>query len=76
MSDPDRCARCGGAMEAGFLIDRGDYDWQKQALWASGEPKSSWWRSTAVQSGERTMAVTTWRCSRCGRLELFAQPGA
>ena len=72
----ERCLRCDGSLEKGFMIDRGDYHVKEQAQWASGEPNASFWRSSAVKSGEKTMEVVTYRCSACGRLESFAHPKA
>ena len=72
MSAPSRCPRCQGAMESGFLVDRGDYESQRQATWASGTPAYSIWRNTAIAKGERTMLVATYRCERCGFLESYA----
>lgn len=72
----NRCLRCEGELEVGFMIDKGDSDLTRQALWASGEPSTSFWRLSAVQSGARTLPVVTYRCKRCGRLESFAPPTA
>lgn len=72
----DRCIRCDGELDAGFLIDKGDYNATHQAQWASGQPHTSFWRMSAVQSGSKVLPVTTYRCKRCGRLESFAHPDA
>lgn len=66
------CHRCGGALEAGFLVDRGDYSVQEQAQWASGTPAGGFWRTSAVQKGERLLRVVTYRCTSCGGLDSFA----
>jgi hypothetical protein len=68
----DKCIRCDGQLEKGFLIDKGDSDVTRQAKWASGEPSPSFWRMTAVPSGSRMLPVVTYRCVNCGRLESFA----
>lgn len=70
----DKCIRCDGQLEKGFLIDKGDSDITRQATWASGEPNTSFWKFSAVKSGSTTLPVITLRCSRCGRLESFANP--
>lgn len=67
-----RCIRCEGELEKGFLLDRGDSDFTRQVDWASGEPNKAIFRFSAVQSGNRKLAVTTYRCKSCGRLESFA----
>jgi hypothetical protein len=68
----DRCIRCDGPLEKGFMIDKGDSDMTRQARWASGEPNTSFWKLSAVQSGKVTLPVVTFRCTTCGRLESFA----
>ncbi len=39
----ERCIRCDGEMEEGFVIDKGDYNFASQAQWASGGPETSFW---------------------------------
>jgi hypothetical protein len=72
----DKCMRCDGQLERGFLIDKGDSDVTRQAMWASGEPSTSFWSLSAVKSGSTMLPVTTLRCIKCGRLESFANPAA
>lgn len=72
MAVPSKCAKCGGAMEAGFVADRGDMDISQEAIWASGTPNRSFWRASVVQKGARSFSVATWRCERCGFLESYA----
>jgi hypothetical protein len=60
-------------MEQGFMLDVGDYSISSQAQWSSGSPKTSAWRFSAVPDGGRTLPVTTFRCTSCGRLESFAK---
>jgi hypothetical protein len=68
----ERCIRCEGELEKGFLVDKGESDFTRQASWASGEPNTSFFRLSAVKSGNRTLPITTYRCKSCGRLESFA----
>jgi len=70
----ERCIRCEGDLELGFIIDKGDA--VTQAQWASGEPNSKFWRLSAIQSGSRILPVVTYRCKSCGRLESYAPVGA
>ncbi len=72
----ERCIRCDGELEPGFMVDKGDYDATHQAQWASGQPHTSFWRMSAVKSDSRMLPVVTCRCRSCGRLESFAQPAA
>jgi hypothetical protein len=67
-----RCIRCDGELEPGFLIDKGESDFTRQAHWASGEPNTSFFRLSVVKSGSRSLPVITYRCKSCGRLESFA----
>jgi hypothetical protein len=68
----DRCIRCNGELEKGFMVDTADSGITRQANWASGTPNTSFWRVSAVQSSNKTLAVVTYRCKSCGRLESFA----
>jgi hypothetical protein len=68
----ERCIRCDGELEKGFLIDKGDSDFARQASWASGEPNTAFFRLSVVRSGNRTLPITSYRCRSCGRLESFA----
>jgi len=67
-----KCIRCDGQLEKGFMLDKGESDLTRQANWASGEPNTSFFRFSAVKSGSRSLPVTTYRCVSCGRLESFA----
>lgn len=69
-----KCLRCEGPLEKGFLLDRGDSDLTHQSGWASGEPNTAFFRMSAVKAGNKRMPVTTWRCTQCGHLESFAHP--
>ncbi len=68
----ERCIRCDGELEKGFMLDKGESDITSQAKWASGEPNTSLLRFSAAQSGSRKLPVVTYRCRNCGRLESFA----
>lgn len=72
----EKCIRCDGELEKGFMIDSGDSGIGSQASWASGAPNTSPWRFSAVQSGNKTLPVVTYRCRSCGRLESFAHVAA
>jgi hypothetical protein len=61
-------------MEAGFVVDHTHAGVAKPE-WASGEPQYSIW--TGVRLGGRTRhRVITYRCTRCGFLEAYANPDA
>ena len=69
----DKCIRCDGQLEKGFLLDRGESNITAQSQWAGGEPNQSMFRFSAVRSGNKTLPVVTYRCVSCGRLESFAK---
>jgi len=76
-----RCIRCGGELDAGYLLDRDGSNRTRQARWVAGAPDDSfgsalWNRSAAQNIATDTLPVVTWRCRECGRLESFAQPEA
>ena len=72
----DKCIRCDGPLERGFMLDKGESNITSQAVWASGEPNTSWFRLSAAKSGSMTMPIITYRCKTCGRLESFAHSAA
>lgn len=68
------CDRCDGTMERGFTIDR-SHNGAHQHMWCPGVATRSFW-SGGVKSHHLTTGIniTTYRCTRCGRLESFALP--
>lgn len=66
------CVKCGGAMEEGFVLDRGHYDTRKVTEWVEGEPEPSLWLGLKT-SGRAVLKVATWRCTDCGFLESYAR---
>jgi hypothetical protein len=72
----ERCIRCDGELENGFILDKGDGGSTSQALWASGDPNTSFRQMSAVKPGNKTLPVITYRCKSCGRLESFAYTAA
>lgn len=68
-----KCLRCDGALEKGFILDKGHSNITSQASWASGAPSKTFWRLTAVQKGARMIPIVSYRCKKCGRLESFAE---
>ena len=57
-------------MEAGYVIDEG-YGTRTVANWVAGEPERSIWTGLKLR-GKDKLAVTTYRCRRCGYLESYA----
>lgn len=67
------CPRCRGRMHAGFLMDRADYNVPAVTRWVEGTPEKSFW--TGLKTNDRAvLAVTSYRCERCGYLESYANP--
>jgi hypothetical protein len=89
MPDSDvRCAKCGGELEDGFLVDTifpGTVVMEPQGenlLWAKGSrsevPKPGWFSQISsgigfLISSAKTRPVSSLRCVRCGHLELYAR---
>ncbi|HEX8317626.1 hypothetical protein [Longimicrobium sp.] len=71
------CAECGGEMEPGFVVDRGDYSVAAQQYWVGGEPTMQKFlgMTAGLKVSDRPRYdVTTLRCSRCGLLRSYARP--
>ena len=76
-----KCAKCGGALEAGSLRARDTQDLTSKVAEFSfvrpGEPTScnpieAFRQGMAGQPSEWQFPVLAWRCSRCGLVELYA----
>lgn len=66
-----QCALCGGALEAGFMMDR-TYGGQKPAEWIKGEPVPSFWAGTKVSEAVHRR-IEAFRCTQCGYVMMFAR---
>jgi DNA-directed RNA polymerase subunit RPC12/RpoP len=64
------CAKCGRAMEAGFVVDRSQGG-VAQSAWVDGAPTPSLWTGLKLK-GHQLVPVTTYRCTKCGYLESYA----
>lgn len=71
MSAPSECLRCKGAMHAGLVLDRGDYNLGIVQQWVEGTPAKSFWTGLKTK-GRESYQVHTYRCDRCGYLESYA----
>jgi len=69
---PSDCPRCGGSLEAGYVIDKGDYGMRSVPEWAAGDPVTGFWSAGLRLSGKSRLPITTYRCRRCGYLESYA----
>jgi hypothetical protein len=61
-------------MEEGFIKDH-THGGVHVSSWVEGTPEKSFWVGTKTR-GRTTMAVATFRCSRCGYLESYAKEPA
>jgi len=66
------CAKCGGIMHGGFILDRGMYDAAHPAEWAEGQPVKSFWKGGLNLTDKAIYEVTSYRCDGCGYLESYA----
>ena len=75
-SGPSRpCIRCGGSMEEGYILDRGDGNRRRQAEWVQGPFEPSWLMGSKI-AGRATYHVMTRRCTNCGWLDSYiVRPG-
>ena len=67
-----KCPRCGGAMDAGLVVDRGHYSLPEVAKWVEGSPERSLWTGLKIK-GRETYPVLSYRCEGCGFLEFYAR---
>ena len=58
-------------MELGLVIDKGHAGEMKVPEWLEGPPERSFWFGLKTKGKER-FAVQTFRCTRCGFLESYA----
>lgn len=66
------CAKCGKAMEAGFVLGHA-HGTGTQSAWIDGAPEPSFWTGVKLK-GHQRLPVTTYRCPGCGFLESYAPP--
>jgi hypothetical protein len=58
-------------MEPGFVVDKGHYDSKDTQKWVEGVPERSFWHGLKIKDRE-SHPVTSYRCTRCGYLESYA----
>ena len=69
---PQRCPKCGGGMEQGFVVDQA-HNSRIVSQWVGGAPEKSFWAGLKVPT-EKLIPIGTFRCSSCGFLEQYARP--
>jgi hypothetical protein len=73
MSGPPNleCPRCRRRMEPGFLLEIRNNDRRGVTRWVEGTPETSFLGGLRMKD-RQVLAVTTYRCERCGYLESYA----
>jgi hypothetical protein len=71
MRSSPECHRCRGTMEPGYLLDRSHRSTLAEPRWVEGTPEHSFWTGLKTK-GREVLAVTTFRCTKCGYLESYA----
>lgn len=66
-----KCIKCNGAMTVGFVLDRGDMDYQRQQIWIEGQPEKSFWSGLDTAKREK-LHVRAFRYADCNFLEFYA----
>lgn len=67
------CPKCSIGLHEGFLLEQ-SRNFRGVTEWVEGKPEKSFWTGIALQ-GKTRLKVETYRCPRCGFLELYAPGG-
>lgn len=67
-----KCAKCGGAMEKGFMLEASYVNNLVPPEWAEGEIERSFWTGVNTK-GRIRHTVVTYRCTACGFLESYTE---
>jgi hypothetical protein len=70
-SQPQRCPKCSGKMEQGFIFDMA-HGTRLVSHWAPGAPQKSFWFGTRLPE-EKLIPIGAFRCESCGFLESYAR---
>jgi hypothetical protein len=73
MSSSLTCIRCQSLMEEGVSIDHGHANMLAVSEWLEGPPERTFWSGLKTK-GRDKFSVRTFRCTRCGYLESYANP--
>jgi len=66
------CPRCSVQLQEGYILERAR-NGRGATEWIEGKPERSFW-SGVVLSGRARLPVASFRCPRCGLLEMYAPP--
>ena len=64
------CPRCSIHLQEGFLLET-TRNSRTATQWVEGKPVASFWTGLRLK-GHTRLPVTSYRCPRCGLLELYA----
>ena len=64
------CPKCGIALQDGFILDK-TRDSRGPSEWVEGKPERSFWVGIKLR-GKARFPIASYRCPRCGFLELYA----
>lgn len=70
MTTDNKCLKCGGVMNEGFVLDLGDHQIKQQQVWVKGEPESSFWSGLNTKNRD-SYYVKAYRCAVCYFLEFY-----
>ena len=70
MNEKNKCAKCGGVMIEGFIIDHGHYQVKQQQVWVEGQPEASFWEGLKTTNRD-AFNVKAFRCADCNFLEFY-----
>ena len=68
---PDRCSKCNGQMQQGFVMDM-TRNGRLVSQWGAGKPIKSFWVGTKLPA-EKLVPIGAFRCTNCGFLECYAR---
>jgi hypothetical protein len=70
-----KCIKCNASMEQGYVMDKDDHGSVRQSRWLEGPFEASFWGG--AKTGDRACyAVISYRCTKCGFLEQYANEPA
>lgn len=70
MVKPTTCTKCGGRMEKGSALT-GSSQGGVLVRWIEGAPERSIWSGMKTK-GLKVLPISSYRCTRCGFLENYA----
>lgn len=68
------CPKCSVQLQEGFLLET-TRNGRCVTEWVEGKPERSFWTGVRLK-GKTRLKVASYRCPRCGFLELYAPTGS